>query len=192
MPATHRCAIRSAEGWALVEILTALALTALFLGAVFQTTLSLTRCLTQWEESARMRQTLSAVLAYMSRDIRMAGSNPTGKAVFEGVILIQEAGATPERVEIRMDKRGSAPGSLADGDIEDPDEVVVYRWDDEHRVLRRNHQPLADRIVENPWGVPVFDLMEDGSHGLMRLSVTTRTPLGSLSLSTAVRIRNPL
>jgi len=192
MPATRRCAIRSVEGWALPELLTVLALTAFFLGALFQTTLSLERSLHRWEESARMRQTLSAVLSYMSRDMRMAGLNPTGKAVFEGAILIEEAGTTPERVEIRMDKRGSTPGSPADGDIEDPDEVIVYRWDDEHRVLRRNHQPLAARIVENPWGVPVFDLMKDASHGLVRLSVTTQTPLGSLSLSTAVCIRNPV
>ena len=180
------------SGWALAELLTVLVLTAFFSCALLQTTLCLQRCLTHWEQSARMRQTLSAALFYMSRDIRMAGCNPTGKAAFDGASLIQDGSATPERVEIRMDKRGPQAGSRPDGDIEDPDEVILYRWDDKHQVLRRNNQPLAARIVRNPWDAPVFTLMKDSSRGLLRLLVTAGSAEGSLSLSTAVCIRNPV
>ena len=179
-------------GWALAELLTVLVLTAFFSCALLQTTLCLQRCLTHWEQSARMRQTLSAAVFYMSRDIRMAGCNPTGKAAFEGASLVQDGSATPARVEIRMDKRGSTPGSRPDGDIEDPDEVIFYRWDDKHQVLRRNNQPLAARIVRNLRDAPVFALMKDSSRGLLRLLVTAGSPDGSLSLSTAVYIRNPV
>lgn len=180
------------SGWALVELLTVLVLTAFFSGALFQTTLCLQRCLTHWEQSARMRQTLSAAIFYMSRDMRMAGCNPTGRAAFEGASLIQDGGKAPESVEIRMDKRGPKTGSPPDGDIEDPDEVILYRWDDKHEVLRRNNQPLAARIVLNSCGLPVFSLMKDSSRGLLRLCVTTGTPYGDLSLSTAVFMRNPV
>jgi hypothetical protein len=91
-----------------------------------------------------------------------------------------------------MDKRGSKVGSRPDGDIQDPDEVISYRWDDIDEVLRRNSQPLAARIVRNPGGVTVFDLIEEPPQGLLRLCVTTRTPDGELSLSTSVFLRNPL
>jgi len=183
---------RSAGGYALAELLTVLALTAFFSCALLQTTLGLQRCLTHWEQSARMRQTLAAVLFVVSRDIRMAGCNPTGEADFEPVELNGGEGSQPRTVEIRMDKRGSKVGSRPDGDIQDPDEVIFYRWDDIHEVLRRNSQPLAARIVRNPGGVTVFDLIEEPPQGLLRLCVTTRTPDGGLSLSTSVFVRNPL
>jgi hypothetical protein len=139
-----------------------------------------------------MRQTLAAALFIVSRDIRMAGCNPTGEADLEPVELNGGDGSQPRTVEIRMDKRGSKVGSRPDGDIQDPDEVISYRWDDIDEVLRRNSQPLAARIVRNPGGVTVFDLIEEPPQGLLRLCVTTRTPDGELSLSTSVFVRNPL
>jgi hypothetical protein len=128
----------------------------------------------------------------VSRDVRMAGCNPTGEPIFGGASLIQDGGGVPERVDIRMDKRGSKPGSRPDGDIKDPDEMILYWWDDKHQVLRRNNQPLAARIVPNPNGVPVFRLTKDSSHSLLRLLVRTGSPDASLSLSTAIFIRNPV
>jgi len=180
------------NGWALVELLTALVLTGFFSSVLLQTTLCLQRCLAHWETSARMRQTLSAALFQMSRDFRVTGCNPIGGAASEATAILQNGGTTPEQVHIRMDKRGSNPGSPPDGDMEDPDEFIVYQWDDKHQVLRRNHQPVAGRIVQNPWGGPVFHLLKDSSRGLVRMSVTTRTPRGSLSLTSAVCIRNPV
>jgi len=183
---------KSTNGYALAELLTVLALTGFFACVLLQTTLGLQRCLNHWEQSARMRQTLGAALFIVSRDVRMAGCNPTGKASFEAVELNGGAGTEPRTVEIRMDKRGPTVGSRPDGDIEDPDEVIFYRWDDIQEVLRRNNQPLAARIVPNPGGVTTFDLIEEFPQGLLRLHVTTGTPDGGLSLSTSVFIRNPL
>jgi len=180
------------NGFALVELLTALVLTGFFLSVLLQTTLCLQRCLAHWETSARMRQTLSAALFQMSRDFRVTGCNPVGGAAAEGTAILEDGGTAPEQVHIRMDNRGSTTGSPPDGDMEDPDEFIVYQWDDEHQVLRRNHQPVAARIVQNPWGGPVFRLEKDSSRGLLRMSLTTRTPDGSLSLTSAVCIRNPV
>ncbi len=182
----------STGGWALAELLTVLVLTGFFASALLQTTVCLRRCLAHWETSARMRQTLSASLFRMSRDFRLAGCNPKGDPSFEDAATLQEGGTAPEQVRIRMDKRGSKTGSPPDGDMKDPDEVIVYRWDDVHQVLRRNNQPLATRIVRNPWGDPVFILTKDASHGLLRMCVTTRTRGTSLTLSTAICIRNPV
>ena len=180
------------DGFALVELLTVLVLTGFFSSVLLQTTLCIQRCLAHWETSARMRLTLSAALFQMSRDFRVTGCNPIGGAASEGTAILQDGGTAPEQVHIRMDKRGSKTGSPPDGDMEDPDEFIVYQWDDKHQVLRRNHQPVAGRIVQNPWGGPVFRLLKDSSRGLLRMSVTTRTPEGSMSLSSAVCIRNPV
>jgi len=183
---------RAHEGFALIELLTVLVLAGFFCSVLLQTTLCIQRCLAHWETSARMRQTLSAALFLMSRDFRVTGCNPIGDAAAEGTATLQDGGTEPEQVHIRMDKRGSKVGSPPDGDMEDPDEFIVYQWDDNHQVLRRNHQPVAGRIVQNPEGGPVFQLHKDSSRGLVRMSVTTRTPAGSLSLSSAVCIRNPV
>jgi type II secretory pathway pseudopilin PulG len=190
MPHTNRPKTSPPNGFALVELLTVLVLTGFLSSVLLQTTLGLQRCLAHWETSARMRQTLSAALSQMSRDFRITGCNPIGDAASEGTAVLEDGGTAPEQVHIRMDKRGSRPGSPPDGDMEDPDESIVYQWDDKHQVLRRNHQPVAGRIVQNPWGGPVFRLEKDFSRGLLRMSVTTQTPEGSLSLSSAVCIRN--
>jgi len=180
------------NGWVLAEMLTALVLTALFASVLLQTTACLQRCLTHWEQSTRMRQTLSVVLFRMARDFRAAGCRPMEAPAFEGAYIQHAPAGAPEEVTIRMDRRGTGTGSPPDGDIEDPGEVIVYRWDDRHRVLRRNNQPLAAGIVRNPSGVPVFRLTKDSSRGLVHLSVTTRSSGGTLSLSSAVCIRNRL
>ena len=180
------------NGWVLVELLTVLVLAGFFCSVLLQTTLCLQRCLAHWEASARMRMTLSASLFQMSRDFRVTGCNPMADAPSHKTAELREEEGAPEQVHIRMDKRGAKTGSPPDGDMEDPDESIVYQWDDEHQVLRRNHQPVAAQIVPNPWGGPVFRLMKDSSRGLVRMSVTTRTPEGSMSLSSAVCIRNPV
>jgi hypothetical protein len=183
---------RGEDGWALAELLTVLVLAGFFCSVLVQTTACLQRSLAYWETSARMRQTLSAAIFRMSGDFRVTGCNPTGSAVSGETAVLQDAGTAPEQVHIRMDKRGTASGSPPDGDMEDPDEFIVYRWDDKNQVLRRNHQPMAGGIIENPPGNPVFDLLKDAARGLVRISVTTRTRRGTLSLSCSVRIRNPV
>jgi len=180
------------HGWALVELLTVLVLTGFFSSVLLQTTLSLQRCLAHWETSARMRRTLSAALFRVSMDLRVTGCNPSGEAASEGTAILQAGGTVPEQLHIRMDKRGSKPGSPPDGDMEDPDEFIVYQWDDKHQVLRRNYQPVAGQIVPNLGGIPLFRLQKDSSRGLLRMFVTTLTPEGSMSLSSAVCIRNPV
>jgi len=192
MPHSNCADASSPNGFALVELLTVLVLTGFFCSTLAQTTVCLQRCLAHWETSARMRQTLSATLFLMSRDFRVTGCNPIEEAASDGAAILQDGGTSPEQVHIRMDKRGSKTGSPPDGDMEDPDESIVYQWDDRHQVLRRNHQPVAGRIVQNPGGGPLFRLEEDSSRGLLRMVVTTRTPQGSLSLSSAVCIRNPV
>ncbi len=180
------------DGWAFAELLTVLLLTGFFVAALLQTTLCLQRCLAHWEASARMRQALSAALFQVVRDVRMAGCNPKEASAFEGAALTLPGGGAPEEVRIEMDRRGPATGSPPDGDTGDPGEVIVFRWDEPHQVLRRNNQPMAARIVRNAGGAPVFSLTKDASKGILRMLATTGTQGGRLSLSTAVCIRNPL
>ena len=177
-------------GWVLAELLTVLVLTAFFSSVLLQTTLCLRRFLAHWEDSARMRLTLSAAVFQMTRDFRVAGCNPKEAPAFEGASIAGGEGGGGNEAEVRMGRRGAAPGSPPDGDIEDPGEDVVYRWDDDHQVLRKNNQPMAVGITENPWGDPVFELKKEASRGLLRLSLTSRGPQGTLSLSSAVCIRN--
>ncbi len=182
----------STAGWALAELLTVVVLTGFFSTVLLQTTVGLKRCLAHWETSARMRQTLSAALFRMSRDFRVAGCNPKAETVSEEMAVLEDGGTAPERIRIRMDRRGGKPGSPPDGDMNDPDEVIVYRWDSNHRVLRRNNQPMAMRIGPNHGEAPVFGLTKQSTRGLVRIYVTTIAREQSMTLSSAVCIRNPV
>ncbi len=178
------------SGWALAELLVAVVLTGFFSVVLLQATVALQRSLGHWETSVRLRQTLSASLFRMCRDFRVAGCNPLGGTVPDETAVLEDGGDRPERVRVRMDKRGNGRGTPPDGDMTDPDESVEYRWDDRNHVLRRNNQPVAMKIVRNAGEVPLFRLLREGSRGLIRVSVTARDGTESMALSSAVCIRN--
>jgi hypothetical protein len=109
---------------------------------------------------------LLATLWCIGRDVRMGGCNPLGIAGVEGIRLLPDPSGE-EALWLEMDIRGSQPGSLPDGETDDPDERIGYRWDANREMLFRNGQPMATRIVKNPEGEPLFSLRREGNFALL-------------------------
>ena len=89
-----------------------------------------------------------------------------------------------------MDMRGTAPGSWPDGDTNDPDERIEYRWNEGDRVLRRNGQPVMLELVPSTDGTPLFRLREEGSSSLLEVDLHTGEAEDTGRQSTWVQIRN--
>ncbi len=180
------------RGIILVELLVAAVVAAFFLGSLFHGVLSLQRCVARWDRSMRMRQVLTATLFHVSRDLRMAGCNPWEDEPIQAVEWGSAGGAEGRSFTLWMDKRGQHPDSWPDGDAEDPDERIEYRWDAVDDVLRRNGQPVLSSVHENPWKTPFFRLEEKNGIGLAEITVSVSEQSESRALSARVCIRNPL
>jgi type IV pilus assembly protein PilW len=68
------------QGFTLVELLVAMAVSLLAMGAIYSTFLSQFKSYQVQEEIAAMQQNIRAAMYHMQRDIRMAGYDPTGDA----------------------------------------------------------------------------------------------------------------
>ena len=112
--------MNSNRGFTLVEVLVAMVIALIALGAIYSTFLSQHRSYQIQEETAEMQQNLRAAMLYMEREIRMAGCDPMGTA--DARII------RAERTLFRFteDVRGNGFGSDPDGDTDDPNEDITY------------------------------------------------------------------
>ncbi|MDY0268509.1 prepilin-type N-terminal cleavage/methylation domain-containing protein [Trichloromonas sp.] len=117
------------RGFTLVEILIALAISGLLLTAVYAAFQSQQKSYLAQDQVAEVQQNIRAGIDFMVREMRMAGYDPTGtdRAGIE-VATIGHFGFTQDL--------------NADGDIEDPNESVIYGFKDEF-----DSEP--DGIVDN-------------------------------------------
>jgi type IV pilus assembly protein PilW len=123
-------------GFTLVETLLALTISGLVIGGLFHLFMMQPQ-LSEAQDSIRdMVQNVRVALEVMTRELRMAGYNPTG-ANFAGVIY------TPMHLHLRADLNG-------DGDTDEPDEDIRYTYNTATqqimRVDRTGQEPLAERI----------------------------------------------
>lgn len=118
----------SNRGFTIVELLVAMVVALLAMGAIYSTFLNQHRSYRIQEETAEMQQNLRAAMLYMEREIRMAGCDPIGTA---------DAGIVKaERTLIRFteDVRGSSSGSDPDGNTDDPNEDITYSLKEKNLV----------------------------------------------------------
>jgi type IV pilus assembly protein PilW len=124
------------DGVTLVELLIAMALSGLVLGAVVNTFMAQRRSYALQEQVTAMTQGTRAALEMVTRDVRMAGYNPAGTS-FDGLTY------DPTHVHIRADLNG-------DGDTADANETVIYAYHTATQQLMRDgdgsEQPIADHI----------------------------------------------
>ncbi len=110
---------------------------------------------------------------------------------FSALEIVPGSGDITTVLVIKMDKRGSQPRSRPDGDILDPDEKIFFFRDRDKGILRRNGQPMALQIENNPEDEPLFVLEKTADKGLISILLTTVAGDDSLSFSTAFYVRNP-
>ena len=108
------------RGFSIVELLVAMVVALLALGAIYSTFLNQFKSYVVQEETAVMNQNLRIALFYMQREIRMAGCDPTGNADAR----IITAGAIS--INFTEDVRGDFDESDPDGDTNDANEDITY------------------------------------------------------------------
>ena len=108
------------QGFTIVELLVAMAVSLLAVAAIFSTFLSQHKSYLVQEEVAVMQQNIRAAMYYMQREIRMAGCDPTGNA---GAGITS---ANANSISFTEDVRGDNVGSPPDGAIDDPNESITY------------------------------------------------------------------
>jgi type IV pilus assembly protein PilW len=108
------------QGFTIVELLVAMVVALLALGAIYSTFLNQHKSYVVQEETAAMNQNLRIALFYMQREIRMAGCDPTGNA--NARIITADATS----INFTEDVKGDLDESDPDGDTEDANEDITY------------------------------------------------------------------
>jgi type IV pilus assembly protein PilW len=123
-------------GFTYVETLLALTIGGLILGSLIHLCITQPQLSEAQDTMRDMVQNARIALEVMTREIKMAGYNPTG-AYFDGVTC------APTQLRLRADLNG-------DGDTDDPDEDIRYAYDAEAQQIiradRTGQEPLAEYI----------------------------------------------
>jgi type IV pilus assembly protein PilW len=156
------------RGFTLVELLIAMAITGIILGAVVSTFIIQRKSYALQEQITEMLQNARAAMETMTREIRMAGYHTIG-AAFDGITY------NAAQLQIRADLN-------SDGDTNDTDENIIYSHDAANLQIIRNagaDQPLADRIQNFTFNY----LDKDGNPTTIsanirqvNIAITARTP----------------
>ena len=107
--------LRTQHGFTLIEMLIALAVGALIMGAIYGVLVQQRNAYAMQQRILEMRQNVRLGLDVMTNDIRMAGFDPTGHAG-AGIVT-----AKPDLMRVTLDRNGS--GTIGDAAFED----IAYR-----------------------------------------------------------------
>ena len=123
-------------GMTLVEILIAMAIIGVIMGALTNTLVTQRKVYTLQENVSGMTQQVQTAMEIITREIRNTGTNTTG-ATFTPVTY------NATQLELRTDRNGN-------GNTNDPDEHIIYAYDATTRRITRDAgngaQPLAENI----------------------------------------------
>ena len=125
--------IQSNHGFTIIELLVAMAVALLAMGAIYSTFLNQQKSYVVQQETAAMHQNIRAASFYMEKEIRMAGCDPTGTA--NAGITISEAKAD----SIRFTEDVTGAGGNPDGDVTDPNEDITYGLDGNRNLIRTDN-----------------------------------------------------
>jgi len=112
--------MRRDKGFTIVELLVVMVISGVVMGGIYQVYYTQQRSYMVQEQVAAMQQNLRAAMFFMSREIRMAGCDPTGQASV-GITT-----ADPASMSFTMDIRGKTADDDADGYADDPNENITY------------------------------------------------------------------
>lgn len=148
-PALH------ARGFTLVELLVALAMSALVLLSVFRLSLDQQKVHLSQDQVAQLQQNIRAAMDLLTRDIRMAGYDPTKKANARCI------SGSATNFHFTMDLN-------SDGDCSDINENVTFSLttDDEgiqHLGRKSSSDGAVDLVIPNLEGIEFYYTLADGT-----------------------------
>ena len=148
------------NGFSLVELLIAMAISLVVLGAMYSVFTIQNKTFGKQEQIVEMQQNARAAMDMMSREIRMAGYNPTEASNFSGVTV----NASQLQIQADLDGSGSIDASSQ--------ENIVYAFDAANKKITRNIGAGAQSFAENIDSFS-FDYL-DGSGNVTAISADVR------------------
>jgi len=168
---------RHPAGTTLTELLIAIVLAGLVVGAITQVFQSQRKAYALQEQVAGMTQQAQAALEIITREVRSAGTNRNW-AAFTPVTYISAT-----QFELRSDRND-------DGNTNAPGELTIYVCDAANRRITRNAGSGAETLAENIDTCAPFiagftstgqSTTDSNAMRQIRLTVTTRTAIPDLT-----------
>jgi len=125
-------------GYTIVELLVAIAISGIFMGAIYSAYTSQQRATLGQEQVSAMQRNLRSAMYFMEKEIRMAGCDPTGKAGAR-IETAQNNG-----IRFTLDITDDLETGDPDGDLGDANEDITYSLSGAD--LLRNGQRIAENI----------------------------------------------
>jgi len=166
----------SEQGFTLIELLIAMAM-GLVVIATLSTTFTFSRKTYNLQEQiVEMTQSARAALDMISREVKMAGYDPTRTLTLGTTIGVPYSSS---QLEIRADLNG-------DGDTSDSHEIIIYTEDSTNKQIDRatgggSPQPFAENIES--FSFQYYD--EDGN------ATTTSSEIREIEITVKARTANP-
>jgi type IV pilus assembly protein PilW len=158
-------------GFSLIELMIAMVVGLVVLGAMYSVFIIQNKTLGNQEEIVAMQQRVRAGMEMMTREIMMAGYNPTGGTPKPGIVAASANSITFTMDITNTDGTGS-PDGLTDG----PNEYITYDLYDSDGVqaLGRKSTSGANRqpVVEN---ISVLDFTYGTGNKTITITITGRT-----------------
>jgi len=137
---TYRLARRldrlAERGFSLIELMAAITISAIVLGAITATFISQIRSYDAQEQINGMQQAARAAMVMITREVRMAGYNTNTTLTFDGI--------TYDTTQIRVQANLNG-----DADTGDADEDIIYAYDPVDDVITRETGGSTNTLVEN-------------------------------------------
>ncbi len=148
---------KNTGGYSLVEIMIALAITGIIMGAIYQAFRSQQESYIAQDQVAEMQQNLRAALDIMVREIRMAGFDPKESGQF-GILSANSSSLNFTADIGKNSYKGN--GKL------NPGETLLYQLYDSdgdgiNDALRRT--PGGSAVANNIYGLEFYYTLDDGS-----------------------------
>jgi len=156
-------AVRSNQGFTLVELLVTLVVSGVVLAGICSTFYSQQTAYLNQEQIIAMQQNLRVAIYNMEREIRMAGHDPNGDAG-AGIVT-----ANVNSIRIAQDLTGNGGTGDPDKDVGDPGEDITYSLQDadgdgDMDLVRNDHNGAGiQMIAEDIDALNFVYLKQDGS-----------------------------
>jgi len=129
------CVENMQRGFTLVELLVTMLISGIVITSIYSAFQSQQNSYIAQEQVAEMQQNIRAGLEMMTREIKMAGYDPTGRA--EAALESIAASSINFTMDINEDE-----------DVDDSGEDITYALDNVDNEITRNAQPVAQNIEE--------------------------------------------
>jgi len=159
------------RGFTLIELLIAMAIGLVVITSISSAFISQRKTYAIQEQIAEMTQNARAAMDMISREVKMAGYDPTGA----GIVGVPYSAT---QLEVRADLNG-------DGDTSDTHENIIYTYDSANKQIDRNTGGGAQAFAE---GIESFTFQYNDSTGN---ATTTAADIRQIEITISARTSQP-